>query len=74
MEYISKFEGEKIIQQLSLPQNALFNNCEIAMSKSYFPITMYLKKNEKFGEIWQMIYDEYLLTKEYLFNFRVIVL
>ncbi|HRN49491.1 MAG TPA: phosphoenolpyruvate carboxylase, partial [Niabella sp.] len=68
MEYIGKFEEVKKLYNNSLYLKTLLDNCEMAMSKSYFPITMYLKKNEKFGEIWQMIYDEYLLTKEYLFK------
>jgi phosphoenolpyruvate carboxylase len=68
MEYIGKFEEVKKLYNNSLYLKTLLDNCEMAMSKSYFPITMYLKKHEKFGGIWQMIHDEYLLTKEYLFK------
>jgi phosphoenolpyruvate carboxylase len=45
---------------------ALMDNCEMAMQKSFFPLTQHLRNNETFGEIWRKIYDEYELTKKYL--------
>lgn len=38
------------------------------MMKSFFPLTAFLAQHKQFGEIWQMIYDEYELTKQYLFK------
>ncbi len=58
---------------MDLYKNSLFfktllDNCEMAMSKSFFPLTSYLAKHKDYGEIWQMIYQEYQLTKEYIFK------
>ncbi len=38
------------------------------MLKSYFPLTAYLNEHKQFGEIWKMIFDEYELTRQYLFK------
>lgn len=68
MEYIGKFEELKKLYHESLYLKTLLDNCEMAMSKSYFPITGYLANDEKFGEIYTMIRDEFKLTREYLFK------
>jgi phosphoenolpyruvate carboxylase len=34
------------------------------MSKTNFALTKYMENDEKFGEFWKIIYNEYLLTKE----------
>ena len=39
----------------------------MAMKKSFFPLTQYLAAHPKYGEIWQMIYEEFELTKKYIF-------
>ncbi|MGB4848632.1 MAG: phosphoenolpyruvate carboxylase, partial [Saprospiraceae bacterium] len=41
----------------------LVGNSMQALAKSYFPLTAFLAKNPRFGEIWNMIYDEYLRTE-----------
>jgi phosphoenolpyruvate carboxylase len=38
----------------------------MAMMKSFFPLTAFLSKHAHFAGIWQMIYEEYELTKQYL--------
>lgn len=68
MEYIGRFEELRKLYHTSSYFKALLDNCEMAMSKSYFPITAYLEKDKKYGELWTMIHDEFLLTKEYLFK------
>lgn len=50
----------------SLFFRTLMENCEMAMLKSFFPLTAYLGKHKVFGELWQTIYDEYELTKQYI--------
>lgn len=50
----------------SLFFKTLINNCEMAMSKCYFPLTLSLKNHPQFGEIWNKIANEYELTKQYL--------
>jgi phosphoenolpyruvate carboxylase len=68
MEYIGKFDDVKKLYKESLYLKTLLDNCEMAMSKSYFPITSYLKNDPKFGEIYTMIFDEFMLTRTYLFK------
>jgi phosphoenolpyruvate carboxylase len=46
----------------------LLDNCEMAMKKSFFPLTAYLSKHPEYSEIWNMIYEEYELTQKYLFK------
>ncbi len=58
-------ELQKLYHQ-SLFFKTLLDNCEMAMMKSYFPLTAFLAKHKQFGELWQMIQDEYELTKQYL--------
>ncbi len=58
-------ELQKLYHQ-SLFFKTLLDNCEMAMMKSFFPLTAFLAKHKQFGELWQMIHDEYELTKEYL--------
>ena len=36
------------------------------MTKSFFPLTAYMKEDKEFGAFWQLIHDEFLRTKEML--------
>lgn len=45
---------------------ALMDNCEMAMEKSFFPLTRFLSEHPVFGELWGKIYEEYKLTRDYL--------
>ena len=60
------FGKVKKLYQNSLFFRTLVDNCEMAMKKCYFPLTEYLSSDKKFGEIWNMIHNEYLLTEKYL--------
>lgn len=58
---------------VSLYQNSpffktLIDNCEMAMKKCFFPLTEYVSEHPVYGEIWNMIHDEYELTKNYIFK------
>ncbi len=64
-------EAGKLLQLQKLYHQSLFfktllDNCEMAMMKSFFPLTAYLAKDKQFGGIWKMIHEEYELTKFYL--------
>lgn len=48
----------------SLFFRTLVDNCEMAMKKCFFPLTKYLAKDKKFGSIWKMIHEEYLLSEK----------
>ena len=43
-------------------------NSMMAMNKSYFPLTYYMKNHPKFGEFWQILFNEYNLSKEMMFE------
>lgn len=58
-------EFQKLYKE-SLFFKTLLDNCEMAMMKSFFPITAFLTGHKQFGELWQLIHDEYELTKQYL--------
>lgn len=68
LEKDGKFNKVKVLYQNSMFFKTLIDNCEMAMKKCFFPLTEYLSKDEKYGEIWNMIYREYTLTEKYLFQ------
>lgn len=43
---------------------ALIENSMQSMCKTNFQLTAYMKQDPKFGEFWEMIYAEFLLSKE----------
>lgn len=57
----------KKLYKESLFFKTLMNNCEMSMTKCYFPLTQHLQKDKKYGELWQTIFDEYERTKKYVF-------
>ena len=69
---LQKFEQEgklpaiKKLYNESLYFKTLLDNCEMAMYKSFFPLTAHLADHPKFGEIWRVIFKEYELTKQYI--------
>lgn len=68
LEKEGKFSQLKSLYKSSLFFKTLLDNCEMAMKKCFFPLTEYLSKDEKYGEIWNMIYQEYETTEKYLFR------
>lgn len=61
-----RFAEIKQLYNNSLFIKTLMDNCEMAMKKCFFPLTEYLSNDPVYGEIWQMIYNEYELTKKYV--------
>ncbi|MGK0314868.1 MAG: phosphoenolpyruvate carboxylase [Saprospiraceae bacterium] len=45
---------------------ALILNSMMSLTKSYFELTSYMKKNEKYSEFWQILHDEYKLSIDML--------
>ena len=43
---------------------ALVLNSMMALSKCYFELTAYIAKDEAYNEFWNMLYDEYQLSKQ----------
>ncbi len=46
----------------------LIGNCEMSMKKSFFPLTRFLSSHPVYGKIWNMMFEEYELTKTYIFK------
>lgn len=66
MEQQGLFEEIRHIYQRSAYLRTLIDNCEMAMKKSYFPLTAYLADDPKYGELWRLIVEEYERTQKYL--------
>jgi len=66
LEQQGKLSAIKKLYSESLFFKTLLDNCEMAMHKSFFPLTAHLADHPKFGEIWQIIFKEYELTKQYI--------
>jgi len=55
-EVIDLYKGSDFFKTLVL-------NSMMSMNKSYFPLTYYIKNNPKFGEFWNVLFDEFNLSK-----------
>ena len=66
LEKAGKWEALRQLYKRSLFFKTLLDNCEMAMIKSYMPLTAHLTKDERYGPVWRMIRDEFELTKKYL--------
>lgn len=68
MEEEGRWDEVKQLYDHSTFFKTLIGNCEMSMKKSFFPMTTFLSKHPLYGEIWNKIYDEYELTKKYIFK------
>ncbi|OYQ46930.1 phosphoenolpyruvate carboxylase [Flavobacterium aurantiibacter] len=50
----------------SLFFKTLLENSMMSLAKSYFSLTKYMQNDAKYGAFWQLIYEEYLLSKSLL--------
>ncbi|MFL5771825.1 MAG: phosphoenolpyruvate carboxylase, partial [Flavisolibacter sp.] len=63
-----KLNELKQLYKASLYFKTLLDNCEMAMKKSFFPLTAHLANHPQYGEIWRMIYEEFELTTKYIYT------
>ena len=68
MEEKGRWDEIKHLYDHSTFFKTLIANCEMAMKKSFFPMTSFLSKHPLYGEILNKIYNEYELTKAYIFK------
>ena len=61
-----KFAALKVLYNNSLFFKTLLDNCEMSMKKTFFPLTEFLSKDEKYADIWNIIFEEYTLTVKYI--------
>ena len=45
---------------------ALISNSMMSLTKSFFQLTSYMSNDPEFGEFWDLIFEEYTLTKKML--------
>ncbi len=62
-EKAGRWQEVKDLYDNSLFFRTMIDNCEMAMMKSFLPLTAYLAKDPVYGTIWNMIADEYELSK-----------
>ncbi len=68
--YEDRGEFEKI---MSLYKDSAFfrtliGNSMMSLTKSFFALTAYMKEDPEYGAFWDIIHDEYMLTKRLLFK------
>ncbi|QHS62313.1 phosphoenolpyruvate carboxylase [Chitinophaga agri] len=63
LEKEGKWDDLRKLYKNSLFFRTLLGNCQMAMKKSYFPLTAAYGKHPRFGEVWNMIHDEYKRTR-----------
>ena len=68
MEKKGRWAEVKRLYQRSMFFKTLIDNCEMAMKKCYFPLTEFLARHPRYGELYNMIHDEYELTQRYIFQ------
>lgn len=61
-----KDQFEKVVQlyQRSPFFRTLIANSMMSLTKSFFPLTAYMQYDKRFGDFWNLIHNEFLLTKE----------
>ena len=56
------FSKLKKLYKKSIFFRTLISNSMMSLTKSFFKLTHYLSDDEKYGEFWKLIYDEYVLA------------
>ena len=64
-------DNDKWSEVQDLYDNSLFfktllENSMMSLAKCFFPLTAYMKEDPFFGDFWQIIYEEFLVTKRLL--------
>jgi phosphoenolpyruvate carboxylase len=68
MEKKGKWKLVKNLYTNSPYFKTLLDNSEMAMKKCFFPLTETFSRHPKFGKIWMLIFNEFELTKKYIFK------
>jgi len=68
MEKRGKWKQVKNLYNHSPYFKTLLDNSEMAMKKCFFPLTETFSKHPQFGIIWRMIFNEYELSRQYIFK------
>ena len=68
MDESGRWKEVKLLYDESPFFKTLIDNCEMAMRKCFFPLTAYISSHKVYGEIWNLIHEEYELTMKYIFK------
>lgn len=66
LEKDGEFDKVKQLYENSEFFRTLLENSMMSLTKSFFPLTAYMKNDEEFGEFWQLIHEEFERTKKML--------
>lgn len=58
-------ELKKLYKEVPLFQTLMLNSM-MSLSKCYFGLTSYMKEDKEYGEFWQILHKEFMLSKEML--------
>ena len=58
-------EAQKLYEEVPFFQ-ALMMNSMMSLSKCYFELTSYMKENDEYGAFWEILHEEYELSKAML--------
>jgi len=61
-----EFEQVQKLYQNSRFFQTLIENSMMSLAKSFFELTQYMKDDKKYGAFWEMIYQEYQITRDLL--------
>lgn len=56
-------EVKDLFKNLSFFKTLILNSM-MSMTKTFFPLTAYMKNNPEFGSFWEILHDEFELSKE----------
>lgn len=65
-EKAGRWDEVQTLYKHSLFFRTLLENSMMALAKSFFPLTQYLQHDPIFGPFWELIHEEFLLTKKLL--------
>lgn len=66
LDKLGRLDEVKTLYRESLFFRTLLENSMQSLSKSYFPLTAYMKDDPEFGEFWSMIHEESIRSRKYL--------
>ena len=61
-----KFRDAKLLYKEVPFFRALVSNSMMSLTKSFFQLTAYMSNDDEFGDFWDLIFEEYKLTKKML--------
>ena len=65
-EDTNRWEEVSTLFNASLFFRTLLENSMMSLAKSFFPLTAYMKDDPEYGAFWQIIFEEFTLTKRLL--------